>query len=204
MAAWGSPRRAPRSLVEGLHRRRSAQYRQSKFPDATGGALDRVKRAARQAAAEKAETEQNLDPRQVREAVKAAAAHLEVVDYAERAAVVVEEVCAAVPEIAESVTDLPKLLTKVRNDFAHQLPQDDLKDPLEIRWRDATEEPRPGGGPVDRPDGSIDDDSVHPLTDPVDSTTGNVDPVVPLGNAATNPGTDAEGQDARLTGPAGT
>jgi hypothetical protein len=68
----------------------------------------------------------------------------------------------------------------------------------------ATEEPQPGGGPVDRPDGSIDDDSVHPLTDPDDPTTGNVDPVVPLGDApATNTGADV-GQDARLMGPAGT
>jgi hypothetical protein len=66
----------------------------------------------------------------------------------------------------------------------------------------ATDEPRPGGGPVDRPDGSIDDDSVHPLTDPDDPTTGNIDPVVPLGNAPTDTETD-KGKDARLTGHAG-
>lgn len=59
------------------------------------------------------------------------------------------------------------------------------------------------GGPVDRPNGSIDDGSVHPLTDPHDPTTGNVDPVVPVGNAPTSTGTEAEGQDARLMGPAG-
>jgi hypothetical protein len=64
----------------------------------------------------------------------------------------------------------------------------------------------PVDGPVDRPNGSIDDDSVHPLTDPDDDTTGNIYPIVPLGNAAD----DAEGnkattppQDARLRGPAG-
>lgn len=73
----------------------------------------------------------------------------------------------------------------------------------------------PVDGPVDRPNGSIDDDSVHPLTDPDDDTTGNVDPVVPLGNAeADNGGREAtdesEGnqatkpaEDARLMGPAG-
>jgi hypothetical protein len=64
---------------------------------------------------------------------------------------------------------------------------------------------QPGGGPVDRPDGSIDDDSVHPLTDPDDRTTGNVDPVVPVGNAPTDAGSNQEneGEDARLKGPAG-
>ena len=66
-----------------------------------------------------------------------------------------------------------------------------------------TDDPRPGDGPADRPNGSIDDDSVHPLTDPDDSATGNIDPVVPLGNAPTDTETDAEGQDARLMGPAG-
>jgi hypothetical protein len=51
---------------------------------------------------------------------------------------------------------------------------------------------------------NLDDDSVHPLTDPDDPTTGNIDPVVPLGNAPA--GTDAEpaeGEDARLMGPSG-
>jgi hypothetical protein len=66
----------------------------------------------------------------------------------------------------------------------------------------------PVDGPVDRPDGSIDDDSVHPLTDPDDDSTGNIDPVVPLGNAQTGDrteGNQAESppQDARLMGPAG-
>jgi hypothetical protein len=66
-----------------------------------------------------------------------------------------------------------------------------------------TDQPTSGGGPVDRPNGSIDDDSVHPLTDPDDPTTGNIDPVVPVGNAPTDKTEPAEGQDARLMGPAG-
>jgi hypothetical protein len=63
----------------------------------------------------------------------------------------------------------------------------------------------PIDGPVDRPNGSIDDDSVHPLTDPDDDTTGNIDPVVPLGNAEESDGNEATTppQDARLMGPAG-
>jgi hypothetical protein len=64
----------------------------------------------------------------------------------------------------------------------------------------------PVDGPVDRPNGSIDDDSVHP--DPDDDGTGNIDPVVPMGSAATEgqtEGNEAETtpQDARLIGPAG-
>jgi hypothetical protein len=60
-------------------------------------------------------------------------------------------------------------------------------------------------GPGDRPNGSIDDDSMHPLTDPDDDTTGNIDPVVPLGNADEPEGNAATTptQDARLIGPAG-
>ena len=59
------------------------------------------------------------------------------------------------------------------------------------------------GGPVDRPNGSIDDDSVHPLIDPHNPTSGNIDPVVPVGNAPTENTELAEDQDARLMGPAG-
>jgi hypothetical protein len=72
------------------------------------------------------------------------------------------------------------------------------KNPSEL----PTDQPTVGDGPVDRPNGSIDDDSVHPLTDPDDPTSGNIDPVVPLGNAPTDTETD-KGQDARLMGPAG-
>jgi hypothetical protein len=121
------------SLVEGLHRR--LPYAQSKFPDASRGSLDRVKQAARRAAADKAEAEQNLDPQQIRKAVKNSVAHMEDVDYAQRAEVVVAKVCSVVPEISESVADLPARLSNVRNDFAHQLPQDEAKEPLEVRYR---------------------------------------------------------------------
>ena len=72
----------------------------------------------------------------------------------------------------------------------------------------STAQPQSGGGPVDRPNGSIDDDSVHPLTDPDDDTTGNIEPVVPLGNAETENESNPDratrpSQDARLMGPAG-
>jgi hypothetical protein len=46
------------------------------------------------------------------------------------------------------------------------------------------------------------------LTDPDDDTTGNIEPVVPLGNAETENESNGDGatkpsQDARLMGPAG-
>lgn len=46
------------------------------------------------------------------------------------------EVCSVIPEIAESVTDLPGQIAKARNDFAHHLPIA-IKEPLEasyLRW----------------------------------------------------------------------
>jgi hypothetical protein len=52
----------------------------------------------------------------------------------ERASAVVTAVSYVVPEITESVADLPKLLSDVRNDFAHQLP-DKKKQALEDRFR---------------------------------------------------------------------
>jgi hypothetical protein len=123
------------SLVEGLHRR--LPYQQSKFPAATGKALDRVKQAARRAAKAKAETEKNLDPDRIREAVMDAVSRVEDVDYVQRAEVVVAETCGAVPEISEYVANLPERLAKARNDFAHQLPQDETKEPFArrvLRW----------------------------------------------------------------------
>jgi hypothetical protein len=59
--------------------------------------------------------------------------------------------------------------------------------------------------PIDGPSGSIDDDSIHPSAEPEDDTTGNVDPVVPLGNPDEKEGNEptTPPQDARLMGPAG-
>jgi hypothetical protein len=144
--AWGVARRVEgpiqvqvqvlTSLVEGLHRRRK-QYGQSKFPDATGGALDRIKKAARRGAVDKSSSEKKLDPEKVRKAVMAAVSRMEDVDYVERAEAVIAEVCSVVPEIAESVADLPSRLTKARNDFAHQLEQDEAREPFAervLRW----------------------------------------------------------------------
>jgi ApeA N-terminal domain 1/Apea-like HEPN len=118
-------------LVEGLHRR--LPYQHLKFPSASKNALDRIEQVARRAAREKAETEQNLDPEEVREAVMNAVSHFEDVDYLQRAADVVTEVCGVVPEIAESVADLPRRLTEARNELAHHLVPDEEKDPLAMR-----------------------------------------------------------------------
>jgi hypothetical protein len=121
------------ALVEGLHRRMPETFKQSKFPDASGGALNRIKEAARHAARDKAADEEHLDPQRVRDVVFNAVCRCEDVDYVERATAVVAKVCAVIPEVAESVSDLPKLLTKTRNEMAHQVPQDHELEPLEFR-----------------------------------------------------------------------
>lgn len=116
------------SLVEGLHRR--LPYEQSRFPDVTRSALRQILEAARDAADVQAGAE-GLDRKQVTQAVIL----LGEVSFRDRAEVVVAKVRGAVPEIVESVADLPARLTKVRNDFAHQLLQDETKEPLELRYR---------------------------------------------------------------------
>lgn len=120
------------SLIEGLHRR--LPFQQSKFPEASGGALDRIKQAARRAANDKAQNEKDVDPQQVRDAVMNAVSHFEDVGYSRRAADVIAQVSSAVPEIVEYVSDLPARLTMARNEFAHQFPQDEQKEPLAVRY----------------------------------------------------------------------
>lgn len=122
------------ALVEGLHRRMTKTFEQSKFPAASGSALDRIRQAARRAAKNKAEDEQDLDPDEVRNAVKDAVGHFDDVDYLQRADDVVTMVCNVLPEINESVADLPKRLRDARNEMAHQLPLDHEKEPLEVRY----------------------------------------------------------------------
>jgi hypothetical protein len=123
------------SLVEGFHRR--LPYKQSWFPNETKAekaALERVRKAAREAAAVQAEKE-GLDRELMLERAKNALGHVGEKSFLERAEDVVKDVCAAVPEIAESVAKLPARLRDQRIDFAHQLPQDNTKDPLEDRAR---------------------------------------------------------------------
>jgi hypothetical protein len=89
------------SLVEELHRR--LPYEQSQFPMASGHACDRVKKAARDAAAGRAAAEKGMHPNLVRTAIKDAVSHFEDVGYRTRAQDVTDEVTSAVPERAESV-----------------------------------------------------------------------------------------------------
>jgi hypothetical protein len=122
------------SLVEGFHRRLTPRRQQSWFPDATKAALKRVREAAAEAAADQAEKE-GLDRELMLDRVKKALGHVGDKSFLERAEAVVTEVCAAVPEIGESVARLPARLTDPRHSFAHQLPQDDTKEPLADRAR---------------------------------------------------------------------
>lgn len=122
------------SPIEGLHRR--LPYQQLKFPGTSNSAIDGIKRAARHAAAEKAETSPHLDPQSVKKAVMNAVSHLEQVDYSARAADVVNTVRQVIPEITESVPDLPALLVTIRNDRAHHLPSELKKslDTCALEW----------------------------------------------------------------------
>jgi hypothetical protein len=122
------------SLVEGLHRRMPETFEQSKFAGASPSALKRIKEAARRAARVTATGRRKLDPQQVHVAVMNAVSRFDDVDYVQRATDVVTKVCAVIPEIAESVADLPECLTKARHEMAHQLPLDEEKEPLEVRY----------------------------------------------------------------------
>jgi hypothetical protein len=120
------------SLVEGFHRRLPETFEQTVFPDATSAALRRIRKAAVAAAGDKA-AQEGLDSTLMQERVRRAVGHLGDVSYRERAAAVVARVCAEIPEIASMVPHLDAHLTDPRHSFAHQLPQDGIKDPLDDR-----------------------------------------------------------------------
>lgn len=121
------------SLVEGLHRRLPS-YKQSHFRPEDKAALKRVRNAAAGAAATQAKTE-GLDHALVRKLVTDALGHIGQVSFGDRATDVVTEVCCAVPEIVESLADLPGQLKAARNDMAHHLQLDEQKEPLLQRYR---------------------------------------------------------------------
>jgi hypothetical protein len=116
------------SLVEGLHRR--LPYQQSQFPTASRSACDRVKKAARNAAADRAAAEKEMDRDLVHTAIKNAVGHFESVDYRTRAQDITDEVTSIVPELVESVPDLAGKLIDARNDIAHHLVLKDEKESL--------------------------------------------------------------------------
>lgn len=118
------------SLVEGLHRR--LPYEQNKFPlatfpRATAKALSKILQAARDATGAPAD-DAGLDRKAVAESIL----FLTEVSFRTRAKDIAAAVCTAVPEIAESIADLPDLLTAARNDMAHQL-KGKSKEPLADR-----------------------------------------------------------------------
>lgn len=118
------------SVVEGIHRR--LPYEQSKFPEMTRETRKAILEAARSAAIAEAAT-RGVDAQAVTDSLQ----FLTDVSFRSRAIEIVEQVCSAVPEIAESLVDLPRLITKGRNDFAHHLLLDRDKEPLEVsylRW----------------------------------------------------------------------
>ncbi|KUH73191.1 hypothetical protein AU184_04685 [Mycolicibacterium novocastrense] len=114
------------SLIEGLHRR--LPYQQQRFPEAAKQSLRRIGKAARESAGSQAEAE-NLDRHSAMDAVM----FLHDVSFRTRAANIVAEVCAVIPEVTESVADLPRFLNDVRNELAHHLLPKPDRDPLQVR-----------------------------------------------------------------------
>lgn len=130
------------SLVEGFHRR--LPFQQLWLPAEADeqksreqrAALQRVREAAVEAAATQAQRDGQLDHELVRRRVSDALGHLGERSYRERATDIVDAVLTAVPEIGESVANIPPRLRDSRIEFAHQLPQpsmSDSKDPFEMR-----------------------------------------------------------------------
>lgn len=118
------------SVVEGIHRR--LPYEQSKFPGMTRETRKAILEAARAAAIAEAAA-RGVDAQTVTDSLQ----FLTDVSFRSRAIEIVEQVCAVVPEINESLVDLPGQITKGRNDFAHHLLLDRNKEPLEVsylRW----------------------------------------------------------------------
>lgn len=113
-------------LFEAFHRW-LPEYQQAKFPGVAKSVLKRISKAARQAAGAQA-TAEGLSP----EPIEQATVLFRDVSFQERAAAIVTEVTNAVPEISESVSELPRRITKARNEIAHHLTTDSDK-PIEIR-----------------------------------------------------------------------
>ncbi|MEC4765140.1 HEPN domain-containing protein [Mycobacterium sherrisii] len=112
------------TLIEGFHRSLPG-YEQSKFPGVAKRALRQIFEAARRAAV----TQASVDGIESRLVEKAITFYREV-SFQERAQAIVTEVCSAVPEITESITELSSRITKARNSLAHHL---DAEAPLEDR-----------------------------------------------------------------------
>lgn len=121
------------SLVEGLHIRLTPPHGQTWFPDASKGALKRIRQAATQAAVDQAHRD-GFDPAAVGTRVWNALGFWMDKSYLERAEDIVAAACAAVPEVGLSITRLGAHLRDSRITFAHQLRQEgDLHDRYE-RW----------------------------------------------------------------------
>ena len=78
--------------------------------------LGKILRDARAASRDLSERA-GLDQKRVKDAIM----FLTEVSFQSRADAIATEVCTVIPEISESITDLPRRITKARNDLAHHL-----------------------------------------------------------------------------------
>jgi hypothetical protein len=120
------------SLVEGIHRR--LPYKQFLIdPQGNKKRFERIVGAAKDAAQGQAQAE-GLDKDLVRRLVGQALGQFWQVQFADRSTEVVSVVSDAVPEIIESLADLPSQLKRARNEMAHHLQLDEAKEPLGQRY----------------------------------------------------------------------
>jgi hypothetical protein len=113
-------------LIEGFHRRLPG-YEQAKFPGASKSVRSEILQAARAAAGLQAQ-KAGLDEERVKDAV----IFLTEVSFQKRSEDIVAEVCSVLPEITESITDLPRRIKQGGNDLAHHLAR---KTPPPLRAR---------------------------------------------------------------------
>lgn len=121
------------SLIEGIHRRLPGYPQFQIDPEANKKPLERIRKKAKDAAGIQAEEDQ-LDKALVRKLVGQSLSHFEQISFAERATDIVTAVSDAVPEIVESLIDLTVQLKHARNEMAHQLQVDEVKEPLLQRY----------------------------------------------------------------------
>jgi len=114
------------TIIEGFHRALPG-YEKQKFPGVDPEVLHRILVAARSAAVAQAAIE-GLD----QELVEKAVTLYTEVSFQERAAAIVAEVTGVIPELTESIANLPRRITKARNNLAHHLTRKARK-PIEVR-----------------------------------------------------------------------
>ncbi|MEV4127879.1 HEPN domain-containing protein [Nocardia sp. NPDC049707] len=122
------------SVAEGLHRR--LRPTQRKRFELSNGAIDRIRRAARDAGVERFALEGFADRVRAAEVLNEELAHINEISFRQRISELVEIAIGVVPETIESFPDYTSQLVQARNELAHHLlPKgDETLDVRVLRW----------------------------------------------------------------------